>query len=58
MSAWKEPGEELAKARRKLAKWQRKADKAVAGADYQAATIKIRWWEEQEEIWSEQVRRA
>jgi hypothetical protein len=49
----KEPYEELAKARRKVAKWNRKAEKAVVGSDYQAATIKLRYWEQQEEIWFE-----
>ena len=38
---------------RKIKKWQKKADKAVAGADYQWATIKIRKWEQASEYWHE-----
>ena len=43
--------EQLQKARRKLKKWHRKATKAVAGADYQYATIKLREWENAEDYW-------
>jgi hypothetical protein len=43
--------EKLEKARRKVAKWNRKADKAVVGAKYQLARIKLRHWEQEEEYW-------
>lgn len=45
--------DKLEKARRKVAKWRRKADKAVVGAAYQYATIKLREWEKKEEYWFE-----
>lgn len=51
MSEEPEPWEMLQKARRKVSKWDRKAGKAVTGAKYQAAMIRKRHWEEQENIW-------
>lgn len=49
----KDPYEMWKKAERKVAKWERKADKAVTGAKYQAAVIKKRHWEDQEMVWHE-----
>ena len=43
--------EQLQKARRKLAKWHRKAAKYIIGPEYQKATIKIREWEQKEDYW-------
>lgn len=51
MAKDKDPHEELARARRKVAKWTRRAEDAVVGADYQAATIKLRKWEQAEDFW-------
>lgn len=43
--------EELEKARRKVAKWNRRAEKEVTGAKYQEAIIKLREWEQKEDYW-------
>lgn len=49
--------EELQKARRKVAKWQRIADKELIGAKYQKAIIKLHKWENREDYWFEQCQK-
>lgn len=49
----KDPWEMWQNAQQKVAKWERKADKAVTGAQYQEAMIRKRHWEEQEMMWHE-----
>jgi phage shock protein A len=47
--------EQLDKARRKVAKWNRKAEKALIGAKYQLARLKLAHWEQKVMYWEEVV---